>query len=125
METIRLQFESNLKEKIMTFLETLPSKEVEITLEDPHFEHNRKIIHKQYEEFKQGKVKTYSIEEVEKMVFNDEEVDLIVTNSNFETTKKRVHESYERLKSGSEKLYDIDEADAMLGKLISEYENKV
>ena len=66
METIKIQFDSNLKEKIMTFLGTLPSKEVEITVEDPHFEHNKKMLQKRYEDFKQGKVKMYSMEEVEK-----------------------------------------------------------
>ena len=38
METIRLQFQPNLKEKIMSFLAYLPKREVEIILENAKLE---------------------------------------------------------------------------------------
>ena len=71
METIRLQFESNLKERIMTFLETLPSKEVEITIENTQFKKDKLEIHKQYNAYKNSDCKVYSIEEVEAMFEKD------------------------------------------------------
>ena len=109
METIRLQFQPNLKEKIMSFLETLPSKEVEITLEDKVFKHNKKSLNARFDDSKAGKIKKYTFEEVE--------------NLNFEETKKRVHESYENLKSGKSQLYDIEDLEAMLDELNSENES--
>ncbi len=70
METIRLQFQPNLKEKIMSFLESLPKKEVEIIIEDSQFEKNKAEVHRQYNEYKNGNCKIYSIEEVEAMIEN-------------------------------------------------------
>ena len=67
METIKLKFQSSLKEKIMTFLESLPSKEVEITLENAQFKKDKLEIHKQYNAYKNSDCKVYSIEEVEAM----------------------------------------------------------
>ena len=67
METIQLKFQSSLKEKIMPFLESLPSKEVEITLENAQFKKDKLEIHKQYNAYKNSDCKVYSIEEVEAM----------------------------------------------------------
>ena len=67
METIQLKFQSSLKEKIMTFLESLPSKEVEITLENAQFKKDKLEIRKQYNAYKNCDYKVYSIEEVEAM----------------------------------------------------------
>ncbi len=67
METIKLKFQSSLKEKIMTFLESLPSKEVGITLENDQFKKDKLEIHKQYNAYKNSDCKVYSIEEVEAM----------------------------------------------------------
>lgn len=67
METIKLKFQSSLKEKIMPFLESLPSKEVEITLENAQFKKDKLEIHKQYNAYKNSDCKVYSIEEVEAM----------------------------------------------------------
>ena len=68
METIKLQFQSNLKEKIISFLETLPTKEVEITWVDTNFEHNKKVLNERYTLLKEGKSKTYSLEEVDRLI---------------------------------------------------------
>jgi len=70
METIRIQFQPNVKEKIMSFLESLPKKEVEITIEDSQFEKDKAEVQRQYNEFKNGNCKVYSIEEVEEMIEN-------------------------------------------------------
>ena len=67
METIQLKFQSSLKEKIMPFLESLPSKEVEITLGNAQFKKDKLEIHKQYNAYKNSDCKVYSIEEVEAM----------------------------------------------------------
>lgn len=109
METIRLQFQPNLKDKIMSFLDSLPSKEVEITLEDQVFEHNKKVLHARYDDFKAGKIKTDTFEEFE--------------NLSFEETKKRVAASYDNLKSGKSQLYDIEDLEAMLDELTTDNES--
>jgi nitrogen regulatory protein PII len=70
METIRIQFQPNIKEKIMSFLESLPKKEVEIIIEDSQFEKDIAEVQRQYNEFKNGNCKVYSIEEVEEMIEN-------------------------------------------------------
>ena len=105
IETIRLQFQPNLRDKIMSFLDSLPSKEVEITLEDAQFEINKLEVHRQYNAFKNGECKIYSIEEVEDMLFDD--------------NKQRVQNSYENLKNGKSQLYDIEDLDFMLDELNS------
>ena len=70
METIRLQFQPNLRDKIMSFLESLPSKEVDFTLENVEFERAKLEAQRQYDEYKNGNGKTFTIEEVEEMLEN-------------------------------------------------------
>ena len=70
METIRLQFQPNLRDKIMSFLESLPSKEVDFTLENVEFERAKLEAHRQYDEYKNGNGKTFTIDEVEEMLEN-------------------------------------------------------
>jgi hypothetical protein len=68
METIMLQFDSSLKEKIMTFLESLPSTAVEITMEDAYFENTKKKINASYERMKNGNEEFYDIDEADKIL---------------------------------------------------------
>ena len=68
METIRLQFESNLKEKIMTFLGTLPSEGFEITVEDAFFEATKKRVHESFNRLKSGSEQLYDIDQAIEML---------------------------------------------------------
>jgi len=68
METIMLQFDSSLKEKIMTFLESLPATAVEITMEDAYFENTKKKINASYERMKNGNEEFYDIDEADKIL---------------------------------------------------------
>ena len=71
METLRLQFDSDLKEQIMTFLDTLPAKKMEIFWQDDTFEHNKKVLNHRYSEFKNGKVKIFTEQELESLLENN------------------------------------------------------
>ena len=66
METLRLQFDSDLKEQIMTFLDTLPAKNIEVLFEDSFFEETKKRLNKSFESLKSGSCKLYDIEELDK-----------------------------------------------------------
>lgn len=70
MEAIRLEFQPEIKEKILKFLSSFSSDELKITKEDPNFDENRKKVHAAYAKLKGGNEKLYSIEEVDKILDN-------------------------------------------------------
>lgn len=71
METLTIEFQPNLKSKIIDLLSTFSKDEVKISSIDidksfdPNFDKNKKMLDKSYERFKSGKAKTYTIEEVD------------------------------------------------------------
>jgi hypothetical protein len=65
METIRIQFQANLKSKILELLRSFPENEVQIIQEDPYFEKNKAILQKELEDIESGKSKCISMEEME------------------------------------------------------------
>ena len=65
METIRIQFQANLKSKILELLRSFPENEVQIIQEDPYFEKNKAILQKELEDIESGKSKCISIEEMD------------------------------------------------------------
>lgn len=71
MEAIKIEFQPNLKSKIIDLLSTFSPDEVKISaIEidksfDPNFDENKKIIEKAYDRLKSGKAKTYTIDEVD------------------------------------------------------------
>ncbi|WP_396171892.1 hypothetical protein [Flavobacterium sp.] len=65
METIRIQFQANLKAKILALLSSFPENEVQIIQEDPFFEKNKNILHTELENIESGKSKCISIEELD------------------------------------------------------------
>ena len=65
METIRIQFQTNLKSKILELLRSFPEDEVQIIQEDPYFEKNKAILEKQLEDIENGKSKCISMEELD------------------------------------------------------------
>ena len=71
----------------MTFLGTLPTKEVEITLEDAFFEATKKRVHKSFDRLKSGSEQLYDSIDIEKSL--DE--------LNFQKAKIEVHKQYDDL----------------------------
>ncbi len=65
METIRLEFQPNIKAKILELLSSFSSDELKIVQEDEDFDENKKKIAIAYAKLKSGTEKMYSIEEVD------------------------------------------------------------
>lgn len=69
METIRLEFQPEIKEKILKLLSSFSSDELKIVEEDifsdPNFEENKKKLDAAYAKIKNGTAKFYSLEEVD------------------------------------------------------------
>ena len=68
MEAIRLEFQPEIKDKILKFLSSFSSEELKITQEDPDFVENRKKVHAAYSKLKDGTAKLYTIEEVDEVL---------------------------------------------------------
>ena len=65
METIRIEFNSNIKDKILELLSSFSSDELRIVQEDSNFEENKRKLEKAYAKLKSGNEKMYSIDEVD------------------------------------------------------------
>jgi hypothetical protein len=65
METIRLKFDSNIKDKILELLSSFSSDELEIVHEDDDFDKNKKKLENSFSKIKKGTAKFYTIEEVD------------------------------------------------------------
>lgn len=65
METIRLKFNSNIKDKILELLSSFSSDELEIVQEDDDFDKNKKKLENSFSKIKKGTAKFYTIEEVD------------------------------------------------------------
>jgi hypothetical protein len=65
METIRLEFQPNIKAKILELLSSFSSDELKIVQEDENFDENKKKLHLAYAKLKSGSEKMYSIDEVD------------------------------------------------------------
>ena len=65
METIRLEFQPNIKVKILELLSSFSSDELKIVQEDPDFDENKKKIAIAYAKLKSGTAKFYTLEEVD------------------------------------------------------------
>ncbi|KRD09991.1 hypothetical protein ASE21_09710 [Flavobacterium sp. Root901] len=70
MEAIRLEFQPEIKEKILNFLSSFSSDELKITPEDPDFDENKKKVHAAYANLKNGTAKLYTLEEVDEILEN-------------------------------------------------------
>ena len=69
METITLQYNQDVKEKLMKFLETFSKKELKIIEEnDERFEKTKAEVHRDYEASLKPDAVFYSVEEAEKML---------------------------------------------------------
>ena len=65
MESIRLEFQPNIKAKILELLSSFSSDELKIVQEDPDFNENKKKLEIAYAKLKSGTEKMYSIDEVD------------------------------------------------------------
>jgi hypothetical protein len=64
MEAIRLEFQPEIKEKILKFLSSFSSDELKITKEDPNFEENRKRLQERAEKITNGTAQFSTFEEL-------------------------------------------------------------
>lgn len=64
METIRLQFEPNIKAKILAFLKTFSEDELQIIQEDPSFEENKERLTLELAKIENGTANYTTLEEL-------------------------------------------------------------
>ena len=72
METIKIEFQPNIKDKLMEFLNSFKSDEVHIIEEDKDFLETKKILQHRLDELRQGKSELISIEEYEIMLVKEQ-----------------------------------------------------
>jgi hypothetical protein len=65
METIRLEFQPNIKAKILELLSSFSSEELKIVQDDPNFDENKRKLEIAYAKLKSGTAKFYTLEEVD------------------------------------------------------------
>ena len=65
METIRLEFQPNIKAKILELLSSFSSDELKIVQEDENFIENKRKLDIAYAKLKSGTAKFYTLEEVD------------------------------------------------------------
>ena len=65
METLRIEFQPNIKAKILELLSSFSSDELKIVQEDSNFDENKRKLDIAYAKLKSGNEKMYSIDEVD------------------------------------------------------------
>lgn len=65
METIRLEFQSGIKNKILELLSSFSSDELTIIEEDVEFEKTKRMLQSRIDKIHDGTAKFYTIEEVD------------------------------------------------------------
>ena len=65
METIRLEFQPNIKAKILELLSSFSSEELKIIKEDENFVRNKAMIENELEKIKDGSAEYCTFEEVD------------------------------------------------------------
>lgn len=65
MEAIRLEFQPEIKEKVLKLLSEFSSNELRIIEEDSDFDENKKKVQAAYEKLKNGTARLYTEEEVD------------------------------------------------------------
>jgi KaiC/GvpD/RAD55 family RecA-like ATPase len=68
METLQIEFQPNVKEKILAFLNSFSKSELKIVEEDVTFEETKKRVHESYRRLKNGETKLYDIDELDAML---------------------------------------------------------
>jgi hypothetical protein len=65
MESIRLEFQPNIKAKILELLSSFSSEELTIVQEDPDFDENKRKLELSFTKIKNGTARFYTLEEVD------------------------------------------------------------
>ncbi len=68
METIKIEFQSSVKEKLIEFLNSFSKNELHIIEEDDDFLENKKILQNRLDELRQGKSELVSIQDYEDLL---------------------------------------------------------
>ncbi|MBC7438482.1 MAG: hypothetical protein H7250_00660 [Flavobacterium sp.] len=68
METITIEYQSNIKEKLIAFLNSFSKNELMIVEEKNNFELIKSRVHQSYEKLKTGESKLYDIDELDAML---------------------------------------------------------
>jgi hypothetical protein len=68
METIKIEFQPNVKERLMEFLNSFKSSEVHIIEEDKNFFETKKRVQESYDKLVKGESKLYDIDELDAML---------------------------------------------------------
>jgi len=68
MEVIKIEFRSDVKERLLEMLSCFSSDELKIVFEDPDFDENKRKLHAAYAKFKSGTMKLYTLEEVDEIL---------------------------------------------------------
>jgi hypothetical protein len=68
MEVIRLEFQPQIKDKILEFLSSFSSEELKIVREDPFFEENKNKLEAELANIKNGTAEFCSLEELDLMM---------------------------------------------------------
>ncbi|MEO8233995.1 MAG: hypothetical protein ABI549_01155 [Flavobacterium sp.] len=68
METIKIEFQPNIKEKLIEFLNSFSKNELHIIEEDNDFLETKKRLHESYQKLKNGETELYSIDELDAML---------------------------------------------------------
>lgn len=68
MEAIRLEFKSEIKEKILELLSSFSSEDLKIVHEDPDFDKNKRRLDSALIKIKNGTAKFYTLEEADAML---------------------------------------------------------
>lgn len=69
MEAIRLEFQPEIREKVLKLLSEFSPSELRI-IEDSDFENDKRKVHAAYAKLKSGNEKLYSIDEVDSILDN-------------------------------------------------------
>ena len=68
METLTIQFESNIKAKILELLHSFPSNELKIVNDDPVFAANKKMLDIALEKVNNGTAECCTIDELDEFL---------------------------------------------------------
>ena len=68
MEVIRLEFQPQIKDKILELLSSFSSEELKIVREDPFFEENKNKLEASLEKINNGTAKLYTFEELDEIL---------------------------------------------------------
>ncbi|WP_343697535.1 hypothetical protein [Flavobacterium sp.] len=70
MEAIRLEFQPEIREKVLKLLSEFSTSELRIIEEDSDFEDDKRKVHAAYAKLKSGNEKLYSVDEVDSILDN-------------------------------------------------------